>query len=254
MWERLRTLVSEQEHSRQLSAMSELIKGFSHELGQPITNIRYAIQFFYMRRRKENVWVGQEEEQLLNGVLSQTERVGKLLNRFSMIFSSKSEKTYFNVYNAIHTTFDEMSSRLVNEAVHFSLNSDRNAGSVKAALELEEMGVEVAYDGEEGLNMFRNGQYDLVLLDLEMPKMNGEELLREVRKENPYIDIIVYTNYERFGDIKKLVNMGINGYVNKGLSADLQELIDMIKSKLETMDEEEMACLIQNTKEIGRQI
>ncbi len=121
---------------------------------------------------------------------------------------------------------------------------------VKAALELEDMEVQIACDGKEGLNMFHRESYDLILLDLEMPRMSGEELLREVRRENPYIDIIVYTNYERFGDIKKLVNMGINGYVNKGPSADLQELIDMIKSKLEPMDEEEISCLIQNTEEL----
>lgn len=80
--------------------------------------------------------------------------------------------------------------------------------------------------------------------------MTGEELLREIRKENPYIDIIVYTNFERFGDIKKLVNLGINGYVNKGPNSDLGELIDMVKEKLEPLDIEDMACLIKNTEEI----
>ncbi len=123
---------------------------------------------------------------------------------------------------------------------------------VRAALELEDMEVETAYDGKVGWSMFQENSYDLVLLDLEMPRMNGEELLREIRRENPYIDIIVYTNYERFGDIKKLVNMGINGYVNKGPSADLQELIDMVKSKLEPMDEEDMTRLIKDTEEIGQ--
>ena len=123
---------------------------------------------------------------------------------------------------------------------------------VRAALELEDMKVETACDGKVGWSMFQENSYDLVLLDLEMPRMNGEELLREIRRENPYIDIIVYTNYERFGDIKKLVNMGINGYVNKGPSADLQELIDMVKSKLEPMDEEDMTRLIKDTEEIGQ--
>ena len=123
---------------------------------------------------------------------------------------------------------------------------------VRAALELEDMEVETACDGKVGWSMFQENSYDLVLLDLEMPRMNGEELLREIRRENPYIDIIVYTNYERCGDIKKLVNMGINGYVNKGPSADLQELIDMVKSKLEPMDEEDMTRLIKDTEEIGQ--
>lgn len=126
VWERLRILVSEQEHNRQLLAMSELMKGFSHELGQPVTNIRYAIQYFYMNRRKKQKSVGEEEQELLDGVLRQTERIGKLLNRFSLIFSSKSEKSYFNVYQAVRTVFDELGSRLANEGIAFTLGGDEN--------------------------------------------------------------------------------------------------------------------------------
>lgn len=124
------------------------------------------------------------------------------------------------------------------------------AGFVKEALELEEMKVDVAFDGMDGLKKFENKSYDLILLDLEMPKMNGEELLRKIRKENPYIDIIIYTNYAQFGNVPKLVNLGINGYINKGASADLDELVDFVKKKLEPMDEEEMMRLISQTEEL----
>ncbi len=121
---------------------------------------------------------------------------------------------------------------------------------VKEAFELEDMQVEVAYDGMEGLEKFRGKEYDLILLDLQMPKMTGEELLKEIRKENPYIDIIVYTNFEKYGEIKKLVNMGINGYLNKGPQAKLDELIDAVREKLEPMNEESTMRLIRNTEEI----
>lgn len=122
---------------------------------------------------------------------------------------------------------------------------------VKEGLEMESMRVDVAYDGKEGLEKFQSHEYDLVLLDLEMPRMNGEQLLKEIRKENPYIDIIVYTNYAQFGNIPKLVNMGINGYINKGATADLEELIDLVKEKLEPLDEQEMKTLISKTEEIN---
>ena len=92
VWEKLRMLVSEQEHNRQLLAMSELIKGFSHELGQPITNIRYAIQLYYRKKRKFGIEIDAEQQQLLNSVLQQTVRVGKLLHRFAPIVSSNNEK------------------------------------------------------------------------------------------------------------------------------------------------------------------
>lgn len=178
VWDRLRTLVSEQEHSRQLLAMSELIKGFSHELGQPITNIRYAIQLFYMRKRKENAIIESEEEKLLNGILSQTERVGKLLNRFSMIFSSKSEKMHFNVYRAINTTFDEMSSRLESEAISFSVNGDRN----------------VQIYGEE--LQFSQVFYNLIINSIYAIKKSGHQGKIDVmiRQMDAYLEIIFTDN------------------------------------------------------------
>ena len=64
------------------------------------------------------------------------------------------------------------------------------ARCVKEAFELEDIAVDVAYDGREGLNKFHEKEYDLILLDLQMPLMTGEELLHEVRKENPYIEIV----------------------------------------------------------------
>ena len=110
------------------------------------------------------------------------------------------------------------------------------ADFVKQAFEIEDMSVDIAYDGQEGFEQYSKNIYDLVLLDLEIPKLSGEELLIKIRNINPYINIIVYTNHAEFGDIKKLVNLGINGYVNKGPNADLNELIAIVKSKLEPMD------------------
>lgn len=126
----------------------------------------------------------------------------------------------------------------------------KTASFVKSGLELEEMVVDVAADGQVGFEYFQKNAYDLVLLDLEMPRMNGEELVVKIRNINPYIDIIVYTNYSQFADIKKLVNLGINGYVNKGPEADLRELINIVKGKLEPLNEDEMKALINGTDEM----
>ena len=126
-------------------------------------------------------------------------------------------------------------------------DDEETAGLVKRGLELEDMIVDVAIDGQDGFEHFQKNEYDLVLLDLEMPRMNGEELVIKIRNINPYIDIIVYTNYSQFADIKKLVNLGINGYVNKGSEADLKQLISFIKSKLEPINEDEMKILINGT-------
>lgn len=127
------------------------------------------------------------------------------------------------------------------------------ADFVKQAFEIEDISVDVAYDGQAGYEQYFKEEYDLILLDLQMPKMSGEELLVKIRNINPYIDIIVYTNYAEFGNIKKLVNLGINGYVNKGPGADLGELVTMVKSKLEPMDENSMKVLLNDTEVMRRE-
>ena len=81
-----------------------------------------------------------------------------------------------------------------------------------------------------------------------MPKLSGEEVLKEIRKIRPYIFVIVYTNFSEFADIKALTNIGIDGYVNKGADANLQELIDLIKQKLEPFSIEEIKDIVDEAK------
>jgi DNA-binding response OmpR family regulator len=106
---------------------------------------------------------------------------------------------------------------------------------------------DIAKDGEDGISKFKENSYEVVVLDLRMPKKNGEEVLVEIRKIDPFVDVIVYTNYKEFIDLKHLTNIGIDGYVNKGPSAELDELIAIIKEKLEPYDVEEMEKLVKNT-------
>lgn len=110
------------------------------------------------------------------------------------------------------------------------------AAPVKAALEIEGIQADIADSGIKGVELFRERAYDLILLDLKLPGLSGEEVLNTIRRENPFVTVIVYTNYSDFADIKKLTNIGIDGYINKGPEADLGELVDAIKSKLAPID------------------
>lgn len=122
------------------------------------------------------------------------------------------------------------------------------AKNVKAAFELNGMETDIAGDGEAGLSLIREKEYDLILLDLKMPKMGGEEVLKEIRKIRPYVFVIIYTNFSDFTDLKVLANIGIDGYVNKGPDADLQELVNIVKEKLEPFSEESVRAIIDNAK------
>lgn len=120
------------------------------------------------------------------------------------------------------------------------------AEPVKEALELNGFKADIAEDGETGLEMFHRKEYELVLLDLKLPKMSGEDVLRKIREYRPYVYVIVYTCFSEFANIKALTNIGIDGYINKGPDADLKELITMIKGKLNPFDKEGLKQLLSD--------
>ena len=57
------------------------------------------------------------------------------------------------------------------------------ASFIKRGLEEEEFGVDVAYDGEEGVYMAENTAYDLILMDVMLPKKDGLTAIRELRSK-----------------------------------------------------------------------
>lgn len=124
------------------------------------------------------------------------------------------------------------------------------AQPVKEALAMESIPSDIANNGTAGLSMFMDGDYDLVLLDLKMPGMSGEEVLSAIRKADPFVDIIIYTNYTNFEDIKRLTNIGIDGYINKGPEADLFVLVEAIKKKLAPLSDDMIDILLDSVPDV----
>lgn len=120
------------------------------------------------------------------------------------------------------------------------------AESVKEALALDDISADIAVDGKSGLEKFNTNNYDLILLDLKMPGLSGEEVLSEIRKQDPFVDVIIYTNYKDFADIKKLTNIGIEGYINKGPKSELSELVDAVREKLAPLNDEVITALLKD--------
>lgn len=69
------------------------------------------------------------------------------------------------------------------------------AQTVRVALALEGHSVEVAGDGEQALALFETGQYELVVTDFQLPKMDGLELAQAIKERAPWCPIILITAY-----------------------------------------------------------
>ena len=98
--------------------------------------------------------------------------------------------------------------------------------------------VDCAYDGEEGLNKIVNSgdSYDLVLLDLIMPKKDGLYVLEELKKKNIVKNIIVETSYNEPKVIRKVSEYGVNYYILKpfdllDLESKILDIFEYINSK-----------------------
>ncbi len=110
VWAMLRDIVSEKEHNRQLIATKDLIKGFSHELGQPLTNIRYDIGLYFMKKKYGKA-VPTDIDGILNNILRQISRIDKLKKPLeghsaAMLFGDplKFHQIFYNlIINAIHS-------------------------------------------------------------------------------------------------------------------------------------------------------
>jgi DNA-binding response OmpR family regulator len=104
------------------------------------------------------------------------------------------------------------------------------ANFLKKGLEQSGYHVDLAFDGEEGLNLFRNGEYDLVLLDLMLPKISGWDLIPQIRKSKPALPIIALTARVAVEDRVQGLNLGCDDYLAKPFS--FAELLARIQAQL----------------------
>lgn len=102
--------------------------------------------------------------------------------------------------------------------------------SIREGLEQSGYVVDTALDGEVGSFMAFTNDYDLIILDINLPKKDGFEILREIREENSQVNIIMLTALSDVDDRVKGFDLGANDYVLKPFH--FEELKARIRSLL----------------------
>jgi DNA-binding response OmpR family regulator len=92
------------------------------------------------------------------------------------------------------------------------------ANFIRKGLQQSGYEVDIAGDGEEGYEKIRNGSFDLILLDLMLPKMSGLELIPRIRECRPSIPIIAVTAKASVEDRVEGLNLGCDDYLVKPFS------------------------------------
>lgn len=85
-----------------------------------------------------------------------------------------------------------------------------------------------ASDGNQAVDLFRQHQPDVTLMDLRLPTLSGVEAVKQIRREFPAARIIVLTTFDGDEDIYRALQAGARGYLLKGMFGE--ELIDAIRA------------------------
>jgi len=129
----------------------------------------------------------------------------------------------------------EGKSILLNRRLLLAEDDLTNQEIAKAVLGNAGMFVDVANNGQEAVEAINNKRYDAIIMDIEMPELNGYEATRQIRLDLQYDDIPIVGMSARAlaGDAEKAMEAGMNGYITKPINKKtlLNKLLQLLKEK-----------------------
>ena len=123
------------------------------------------------------------------------------------------------------------------------VEDDQNFGDVlRSYLEMHEYDVTLATDGEQGLNSYNKGSYDLCIFDVMMPKMSGFDLASAIREKDTEMPIIFLTAKTMKEDVLKGFKLGADDYITKPFNSEellyrIQAILKRSHSKADPREE-----------------
>ena len=103
--------------------------------------------------------------------------------------------------------------------------------SIASRLELRDFDVTKAVNGQAAIEAAREGKFDLALLDLKMPGMDGQQVLEILKKEHKYIEVIILTGHGSVNSAVECTKLGAFSYLPKPYEFD--SLLDTLKEAYE---------------------
>ncbi|WP_458862087.1 response regulator transcription factor [Acidaminobacterium chupaoyuni] len=95
-------------------------------------------------------------------------------------------------------------------------------------MEQEKYSVDMVYDGEDGLEYARSGYYDVIVLDVMLPKRNGFDVVRQLRRENIATPVILLTARDEISDKVSGLDCGADDYMTKPFAPE--ELLARVRA------------------------
>ena len=157
------------------------------------------------------IWV--ESEQDVGSTFTFTVHLKKQQGSLSQTGSSDAQSK---------NTYNEATARLHGAKILLVDDNDINQEYIRELFEMTGITVETAFNGQEALDLLANQDFDGVLMDCQMPIMDGYEATRQIRKQEKFKDmpVIAMTANATKGDREKVLAVGMNDYIPKPFKID----------------------------------
>ena len=105
--------------------------------------------------------------------------------------------------------------------------------------------VYTAADGEEAFSLYQSEHPDIIITDIKMPKLNGVELIKRIRKENPHIPIIVTSAYTDRDFLLESIKLSLIDYIVKPIKE--KDLVRLLEASAEILSTKSQTTIIIDT-------
>ena len=120
--------------------------------------------------------------------------------------------------------------QLLNESI-LVVDDDTEVRKTLSSILFEEgYSVETVENGKQAIRVSEKSHFDVALIDIKLPDMEGTELLHRLKEKQPHMVMIIITGFPTLENAIKTINEGADGYILKPY--DVQKLLEMIRKHL----------------------
>ena len=110
--------------------------------------------------------------------------------------------------------------------------------------------VETVENGKKAIRVSEESRFDMALIDIKLPDMEGTELLRRLKEKQPHMVKIIITGFPTLENAMETVNEGANGYILKPF--DVEKLLEMIRKHLKSETDDHISNWMEFDQDSAR--
>ncbi len=107
----------------------------------------------------------------------------------------------------------------------------------------------VAVDGEDGFEKYRDNDIDIIITDINMPKLNGIDMLQKIKEIDPYFYAIVLTAYSDRENFMATISLGVRGYITKPIN--IGQLLESLEVGVDFINKTKELNILKQYKDIA---